>query len=406
MPTGHKLSLERWGSKNSSGRHFDLLDGIRGSAILMVVAFHAFYFNPQSGSALILLDGLLGGGWMGVPVFFVLSGFLISEPFFRQRKKNEDSWHVSGYALRRMGKIMPPFYLSVVVLTIFYSIHFSNLAYLKSGFLSAIGLLDLIPSGLRLNGSYWSLVVETQFYVILPLLFLLTKGFKINKTTGLLFFLLLLIPFIARQLSWPVGSPTLPEATAFSLVARFPCQLDYFAFGVLFSGLFTSLEPVRDKVGSLGSLGYAGVALFGLTLWLWMSWSRQFNLHSSPSCWSTEIFHFLPATSAFFLLFFVFDPASFGNRFLSCSPLRFIGIISYEWFLLHQPVIFFFKELLPKSNGNLIIYSLRTFMPLALSFGLSVLIYHFFSLPLLNWFRKKAHQRSVVENNENEAAKC
>ncbi len=66
---------------------------------------------------------------MGVPLFFVLSGFLISRPFLKGRRKDLRFWYIYGYARRRIGKILPPFYLSIVVFTAFYWIWLHDASY-------------------------------------------------------------------------------------------------------------------------------------------------------------------------------------------------------------------------------------------------------------------------------------
>jgi peptidoglycan/LPS O-acetylase OafA/YrhL len=88
------------------------------------------------------------------------------------------------------------------------------------------------------------------------------------------------------------------------------------------------------------------------------------------------------------MLFFVFDSASLGARFFSLGWLRFTGIISYEWFLFHGPVVRWFIDHYPgHTNGNVLAYAWRTLVPLALTFGFSALVYRYFSLPILHRVR-------------------
>ncbi|HWY32143.1 MAG TPA: acyltransferase [Candidatus Acidoferrum sp.] len=378
-------SINRWEIKSSTGKHFDVLDGLRGVAILMVVAFHTFYTNPESGVAVRAVAGLLGTGWMGVPIFFVLSGFLISYPFFREREKNARFWYQSGYAARRIGKIMPPFYLSIMIFTLYYCCRFSDAAYLYTGLEWALGLPNFVLAPLRFNSSYWSLIVEAHFYVILPILFLLTRGLRARHTVTILFFMLLVVPLVTRQLTWP-GEAVSKDTLGF-LMSRFPCQLDFFAWGILFSGIYVSLSAVRDEVRLLSLLGYAGLALLIASIALYARWARLFNIDLQPARWSTEVFHLLPGASAFLMLFFVFDPYCIGSRILGHSSLRFIGIVSYEWFLFHLPVVYLFRDVFGRSHGSVVVYLLKTILPLALTFGFSVIVYRFFSLPLMKRIR-------------------
>ncbi len=78
--------------KPSSGYFFGYLDSIRAFAVLGVVFFHCLYFDPDGGPLKKALFSLVRGGWMGVPIFFVLSGFLISFPIF----KNSDAFSLKS----------------------------------------------------------------------------------------------------------------------------------------------------------------------------------------------------------------------------------------------------------------------------------------------------------------------
>ena len=227
--------LKRWEIIASTGSHFDVLDGLRGMAILLVVAFHTLYTNPADGLLARMAGYIIMAGWMGVPVFFVLSGFLISFPFFQKRDLDPQFWHQRGYARRRIAKILPPFYLSIILFVIFYWVQFQDPAYLESAWKWATGLANFMLIPVPFNLSYWSLIVESHFYIVLPLLFWVTRGRTVRTTTVILFLILFAVPLVARHFTWPGGlmaAPDYAEPLAKQLAlaqARFPCQLDYFA---------------------------------------------------------------------------------------------------------------------------------------------------------------------------------
>jgi peptidoglycan/LPS O-acetylase OafA/YrhL len=381
--------IKKWEVKPSAGKHFDVLDGFRGVAILMVVIHHTFYTNPQN-AFLGAVQGLIASGWIGVPVFFVLSGFLISYPFFQAKSKVAGKWYVDGYARRRIGKIVPPFYLSIVIFSLFYMFRYHDAAYLKSAWEWALGLPNFIMIEKTFNSSYWSLIVEVHFYLVLPFLFFLTRRLNTRHAAGIIFFVLAAAAFSARQLTWPAdaAAPANQMLTVF-LMSRFPCQMDYFAWGVLFGGIFVSLASFREKARPLALLGYAGAVLFVTTLCLYAGWGRTYGIDGRLDLarWSVEFFHWAPAGSAFLMLFFVFDPLCAGSRLLGSAWLRFVGIVSYEWFLFHAPVVWFFAGLYGRTHGSVPGYALKTLAPLALTFLFSVAVYRWFSLPVLNRIR-------------------
>ena len=386
-------AFKRWEITASTGSHFDVLDGLRGAAILLVVAYHTLYTNPAHGLLARVAGYIIAAGWMGVPIFFVLSGFLISYPFFQKRAVNPQFWHQRGYVRRRVAKILPPFYLSILLFVGFYWVQFHDPAYLESAWKWATGLANFVQIPVPFNLSYWSLLVESHFYIMLPLLFWLTRGQTVRTNTVFLFVILFAVPLVARYFTWPVGlylSPDYADPLGKRLVmelTRFPCQMDYFAWGVAFAGVYVALGTAREQVRALSLFGYVGVALMLVTLVFWGLWGKQFDIRGHPSRWSVEVAHLLPALATMLMLFFVFDPTSLGTRFFSCAPLRFTGIISYEWFLFHGPVVNWFHEHTGSTHGSVLAYAWRTLVPLAVTFGFSVLVYRYFSLPILNRIR-------------------
>lgn len=81
MNSRKKEWLQSWHVSPSFNRDYDLIDGLRGIAILLVLGGHHIYVNPLSGSLARFVGGVFRAGGFGVTVFFALSGFLISWPF-------------------------------------------------------------------------------------------------------------------------------------------------------------------------------------------------------------------------------------------------------------------------------------------------------------------------------------
>ena len=141
------------------------LDGIRAIAVLMVLMMHVFTFDDQSSAALLnvvprALVVLIGHEWLGVDLFFVLSGFLITGILLDSPDQLQ---HFYG---RRVLRILPLYFLCIVVMAYFYP---GNGSYflLSLVFLANVaGLLGVaVPHG---PGVFWSLAVEEHFYLIWP----------------------------------------------------------------------------------------------------------------------------------------------------------------------------------------------------------------------------------------------
>jgi len=141
------------------------MDGLRGIAILMVVAGHYLYVNPRSGPALQFLGNLTGTlGGSGVSLFFTISGFLIAWPFWKRKANKAPVAVPPGYGWRRFWKIYPPLALSVILLTPCWILWHGEWAlYLKTAAQWLTGLAFVVPVTGKFNPVMWSLVVEVHF---------------------------------------------------------------------------------------------------------------------------------------------------------------------------------------------------------------------------------------------------
>lgn len=190
-------------------RHIPALDGVRGVAILMVLGVHFLYTGafPSAPPAYLHVFHLLQFGWMGVDLFFVLSGFLITGILLDTRASSN---FFRSFYLRRALRIFPLYYLVVVavLLTIPWQRHFP---WLLPGIpepstrLSFILYLNnwVVPLSSLTGGSlslFWSLAVEEQFYLLWP-----SVVFRLSRPTltRLCLAICLVLPFLRLALeSW------------------------------------------------------------------------------------------------------------------------------------------------------------------------------------------------------------
>ncbi|MEP6669624.1 MAG: acyltransferase family protein [Chthoniobacter sp.] len=150
------------------------------------------------------------------------------------------------------------------------------------------------------------------------------------------------------------------------------------------------LAPAREHLRALSLFGYVGLLFMAVTLLFWGYWGARFGIRAQPTRWSVEISHFLPAVASLLMLFFTFDPACRGARWLSFRWLRFTGMVSYEWFLFHGPIVGWFHSATGATHGSVMAYAWRTIVPLVITFGFSVIVYRWFSLPILNRIRGRS----------------
>ncbi|MCP2166561.1 acyltransferase family protein [Goodfellowiella coeruleoviolacea] len=145
-------------------RRFPGLDGLRALAALAVVFFH---FGGRAW------DGLQG--WIGVQMFFVLSGFLITTLALREEQRTGRVW-LRAFYTRRAFRIMPVYFLLLAVTVV---VTLGEGTFTSSGMSSALPFYLLFGNELYTSGSpfgvSWSLGVEQKFYLVWPLLFVLTS---------------------------------------------------------------------------------------------------------------------------------------------------------------------------------------------------------------------------------------
>src|ERR1044071_8892959 len=193
--------LDRWHVNPSVQKEYDVIDGLRGIAILLVVGCHLVYINPSSGPLTHFIGGVFAAGSCGVIVFFALSGFLISWPFWKRKIAGNQVAVPPGYAKRRFWKIYPPLVLSVILLTPIYVLRSQDWSLIQVALQWLVGLPLVKPVNGALNPVMWSLVVEVHFYLLLPLLFVMLKKVSARTPLWILFLAFLAIPTAWRWIN-------------------------------------------------------------------------------------------------------------------------------------------------------------------------------------------------------------
>ncbi len=330
---------------------------------------------------------------MGVPVFFVLSGYLISYTVF----KNPDQFDVLSYAARRFGKIAPPYILSLIVFAglLFFWKHPGNLV--ASVFAYATTWAHFQRGWADINGVYWSLMIEMHFYVVLPLLFFGLKRVS-RYPDWLTFFVFLLIPPVVRFFSHFPFYASLEIRLVYENL--FPRALDNFALGILFSIIQIRFRNHPSITRIAAAVAASGVFLMLATYCLYAFLEWKFGVRYGNTIPTFEMLRFLPELSTFCLLFVVFTPQqNVLNRILSWPVLGFIGLISYEWFLFHMPPAQFLADIVGKSHGDLSNYLVKAIIPFATTFCASAFIYFYMSAPILSKIKGqlKARKQRILD---------
>jgi peptidoglycan/LPS O-acetylase OafA/YrhL len=370
--------LSSWHVNPSLNKDYDFLDGLRGGAILMVVVSHLTYVNPQGGATAQFVGALFSAGAYGVTMFFTLSGFLIALPFWR-RKVQDQSATPPGYAKRRFWKIYPPLALAVIVLTPLYVLQTHDASYWTTALQWLTGWAVLAPVSGDLNPVMWSLIVELHFYALLPILFWLLQKVPARPALWIVALFFLLVPNAVRL--WHLAHGHVITLHP-DILVWFPSALDCFAFGVTMAGL-ENLGITRRAWTKFGDWGVMLLFLFPFCV----AWLSTHPI-ASPSV-QHEVYNFLMKISAGLMLCYATDPGHPRARLLSQPWLRWCGIISYEWYLFHQPIAHWARDFAGAAGGNIFKYLAIVAGPLLTGLLIAALVYRYFSLPILKFGRGK-----------------
>lgn len=302
------------------------LDGVRGIAVLMVVAYHAFLFsnNPPTG----WVSNLSSYGFAGVHLFFVLSGFLITGILLNA--KDHPHYFRNFYAKRAL-RIWPLYYLSLLLtfgllplLVLYAHLHMGKFDLIenRSKLVYALFLQNLIyPGGLGVGmlGMTWSLAIEEQFYLVWPWMVLLCS----RRTLACI----------------------LPAVLVLSPLVRLWAKLHGVSGDVIYFATWAQLDGL--SLGALVSL-YCRSSLFSLNRTKWMAVaalaagvpaSLWLQAGHSPAFWPL-LFSVIALASAGVVTVAIWccqTNSALGSPFRA-RWLRYVGQISFCLYLVHQPI--------------------------------------------------------------------
>lgn len=307
-------------------RHIPALDGIRGLAILGVMASHLFAGNPP-GPVIRTLHSIASFGSHGVDLFFVLSGFLITGILYDSLG---DPRFFRKFYARRSLRIFPLYYgvlLVLLLLTHPLHLHWQHMQWVLLAYLQNTNLVmpfDQFNVGGALELDHlWSLAVEEQFYLVWPILvFLLAARRRVLRLALGLSVAALVVraTFAAHHLTYNfINRSTLSRADTLLLGA---------ALALLLRGSRHDLTlRLAPAVLALSTAVY--LALLQLTRAPWTP--ASLHIHALFFC----LGYTLLATASAALIAWCLRPSTWPRRLFELRPMRFFGKYSYGLYVLH-----------------------------------------------------------------------
>lgn len=335
------------------------IDGLRAIAVLPVIFFHAGL-------------PLFAGGFVGVDVFFVISGYLISSIILIDLEKN--TFSIKRFYERRARRIFPALF-AVVLISIpfaFYLLpHKELLDFGQSVFSVAVFMSNFLfwhESGYFDSSAEikpllhtWSLAVEEQYYVVFPLFLALAWRHGLNFIWRVLI-LVWSISFIFSvwaTLSGLSVHPKLPSASFY----LFPMRAWELLSGALLAIFISRSKEVSSSVRA-GVLGCTGMFLIFVSI----------TLFDESTPWPS-FYTLLPVTGTLLVLAYTRD-SDFVGKVLTARPMVAVGLISYSLYLWHQPIFAFARQL----EGMTLELGTVLFL-VALTFAMSSLSYRYVEKP-------------------------
>ena len=336
------------GPSPSADKKLAGLDHLRALAIVLVLLFHYRLFDHP---AWVVPVGKFG--WTGVDLFFVLSGYLISSQLFL-KIANGTKISFKDFFIRRFFRIIPAY--ATVVAVYFCIPYFREWEALPPlwRFLTFTQNIGLDITKTRTFSHAWSLCIEEQFYLLLPLMLIALTYFKIGRKGALLLLALFVFGFAARTYCWyhfvaPV-SGTDDFLPVWYKWIYYPTwgRLDGILTGVTIAALFQFLPATMTRVAKYGN----ALVLLALVILLG-AWFLCADTHTFAS----SVFGF-PLVSIGYgvLVVAAISPTCFLYRFRSSITER-LAAWSFAIYLVHKGMIHIGQLLFVKcglaADGNL-----------------------------------------------------
>jgi peptidoglycan/LPS O-acetylase OafA/YrhL len=380
------------------------VEGARALAAGSIVVYHVWRYGAESGpAALGPIGRLMPHLPLGVTLFFTLSGFLLYRPFAAALLRSRSRPNLVAYLRNRALRILPAYWVILLLTGVVMGATIVRYDLQRGSLVARPGLLvrdallvqnydpGTILTGI---GPAWSLAIEVVFYLVLPILVLVTFALARRTRTESGRTRLAFLPPVVMLIVGASGKLVAFTAVRgwgpgfgwvndwHSVLERsFWVQADLFAYGMLLAILTVHVEDGRLRfprgwwpVTAVGFLALAGTTAAAFD----KGWINQY------------VYDSLMALSCGLFLSLIVLAGSGGKRppasvsWLEARPIVWVGVVSYSLFLWHEPIIWWLRDRgMLISGGNVAGFLLNLVIVGTVSLGLSALTYKMVELPAL-----------------------
>lgn len=361
------------------------MDGLRGLAILLVMAHHATFWGTAMGRGWQVTSVVFGTiGYIGVHLFLIVSGFCLFYPLVKHGGPMRAlDWRV--FAIRRLKRICPPYYAAIAIAVgvqlallqtagwaAFLTAHHKPILTVDPwDILSHVVFAhNLLPaySG-TIDGAFWSIGLEMQLYLVFPLVVLLVARFGLWRTMAGL-----MVGVLAYRLGLAALDGAHPGLAAMRpLNSHVLARWSEFGLGMLAAAM-AAAHPATKR---LYRCRPAVLAMVGLAAMLLGTWTVRAQ---GPFVWYLDFAWAI----GFFCLLAVAIRTDRVKGWLSWRPLTFVGRISYSAYLLHGTVFLAAAWVLQRLGvGPGWDYALITTVGVMAVLGVSVLSHRWIEQPFM-----------------------
>lgn len=332
-------------SANSSSNHtLHGLNHLRAFAIISVFLFHYRMFAHPTW-----VDTIAGFGWTGVDLFFVLSGYLIASQLFNKIKKGEYI-SITEFYIKRFFRIIPAY---LFIVTLYFVIPATHEREVLAPLWKYLSFTQNFNLDLHFQGTFshaWSLCIEEQFYLLLPIVIIVGLYLKLKNKLIYLLPILFVLGFAVRYFCYVKLVAPLMNDDGFYIVwykyIYYPtyCRLDGLLIGISIAAIFQFKPNMKASIINFGN----SFLIFGITLL-----TTAYFVCSSQTSLIATVFGFPLIAIAFGLIVMAaISPSCLLYKF-SSKITSHLATLSYSIYLSHKIVIHLIQLFANKLNLNL-----------------------------------------------------